>query len=346
MKLGLSLGYSGARMHIDMDGILHAETLGFDSVWFAESWGSDAVTPAAWVLAQTKTIKAGTAIMQMPARTPACAAMTAITLQQLSGNRFILGLGASGPQVIEGWHGVPYGRPITRTREYIQVVRQILARQGPLEFAGKEYQIPYQGEGSSGLGKPLKSIIHGDPSLPIYTAAITDNGIRCAAQYADGFFPVWMNPDRYDIFKPAIEEGFAKADQEKSLDSFDIAPFIQVVMGDDLERCRQPVRAMLALYVGGMGARNKNFYNDYAVRLGYEAEAREIQDLYLTGKPREAAARVPAQLIDDVSLVGSADRIRDGLGRWSDAGKRGEVQSMLLQSNSTQALNLLAEQLL
>jgi len=346
MKLGLSLGYSGAKMHIDMDGILHAESLGFDSVWFAESWGSDAVTPAAWVLAGTKTIKAGTAIMQMPARTPSCAAMTAMTLQQLSGNRFILGIGASGPQVIEGWHGVPYGKPITRTREYIQVVRQILARQGPLEFAGSEYQIPYLGEGSSGLGKPLKSIIHGDTSLRIFTAAITDSGVRCAAQYADGFFPVWMNPDRYDIFEPAIDEGFSKAGNGKSLDNFEIAPFVQVVMGDDLERCRQPVRAMLALYIGGMGARNKNFYNDYATRLGYEDQAREIQDLYLSGKPREAAARVPSELIDDVSLVGSAERIRDGLNRWRDAGKRGEVKSMLVQSSSIEALNLLAEQLL
>ena len=346
MKLGLSLGYSGARMKIDMEGILHAESLGFDSVWFAESWGSDAVTPAAWVLARTSTVKAGTAIMQMPARTPSCAAMTAMTLQQLSGNRFILGLGASGPQLIEGWHGVPYGKPITRTREYIQVVRQILARKGPLEFAGKEYQIPYLGEGSTGLGKPLKSIIHGDPSLPIYTAAITDSGVRCAAQYADGFFPVWMNPDRFDVFKPSLEAGFSKADTEKSLDNFEIAPFVQVVMGDDLDRCRQPVKAMLALYIGGMGARNKNFYNDYAARLGYAAEAAEIQDLYLAGKPQEAAKRVPDQLIDDVSLVGTADRISERLERWRRAGERGEVKSMLVQSNSAQALNLLAEQLL
>ncbi len=346
MKLGLSLGYSGAKMRIDLDAILHAENLGFDSVWFSESWGSDAVSPVAWVLAKTTRIRAGTCIIQMPARTPACTAMTAMTLQQLSGNRFILGLGASGPQVVEGWHGVPYGKPITRTREYIQIIRQILERQCPLQFAGTQYQIPFQGEGATGLGKPLKSILHGDPSLPIFTAAITDSGVRCAAQYADGFFPVWMNPDRYDLFKPAIDEGFERADGHKQLTDFEVAPFVQVVVGDDLDKCRRPIKAMLALYIGGMGARNKNFYNDYAQRLGYEAAAAEIQDLYLGGKPKEAAAKVPNALIDDVALIGPPARIKEGLARWKAAGKRGEVDSMLIANAPVETLSLLAEELL
>ena len=346
MKLGLILGYSGARMDVPMDLILEAEALGFESVWFSESWGSDAVTPAAWVLAQTKRIKAGTAIMQMPARTPACAAMTAMTLQQLSGNRFLMGIGASGPQVVEGWHGLPYGRPITRTREYIQIVRKIVAREAALTFDGREYQIPYRGEGASGLGKPLKSIIHGQAGLKIYTAAITHNGVRCAAQWADGFFPVWMNPDRYDLFAAPLTEGFERAESDKDPAKFDIAPFVDVSLGDDLDQCRRPVKANLALYVGGMGARGKNFYNDYTVRLGYEEAAGEIQDLFLSGKKMEAIARVPDQLVDDCALVGPADRIREQLVKWKQAGQRGEVGTMLLKANSPEALRVVAEAVL
>ena len=345
MKLGLQLGYSGARMAIPMELVLEAEQLGFDSVWFSEAWGSDAVTPAAWVLAQTSRIHVGTAIMQMPARTPACTAMTAMTLQHLSDERFRLGLGASGPQVVEGWHGVPYGRPITRTREYIQIVRKILQRDEPLAFDGREYQIPYRGPKATGLGKPLKSIIHGKPGLKIYTAAITPNGIRCAGAVADGFFPVWMNPERFDLFADALNEGFAESGG-KSLAQFDVAPFVSVVMGDDLKKCYVPVKAMLALYIGGMGARDKNFYNTYAQRLGYEEAAAQIQDLYLGGKPREAAAAVPDQLVDDVALVGSAERIRDQLQRWRAAGHANHVGTMLLQGTSSAALQLLAEEML
>ena len=341
MNLGLIFGYSGAKMDIPIDLILKAEQMGFDSVWFSESWGSDAVTPAAWVLAQTTRIKAGTAIMQMPGRTPACAAMTAMTLQQLSGNRFILGLGASGPQVVEGWHGLPYGRPITRTKEYIQIIRKILERKEPLVFEGREYRIPYDGDKATGLGKPLKSILHGDPSLKIYTASITHNGVRCAAECADGFFPVWMNPDRYDVFQPALDEGFERAGGRPS--SFDIAPFVDVVLGDDLDKCRKPIKAGLALYIGGMGARGKNFYNDYASRLGYPEAAKEIQDLYLAGKRMEATAAVPDQLVDDCALVGPAERIKDQMSRWLAAEEQGHVTTMLLRVNSPEAAAAVAE---
>ncbi len=346
MKLGLQLGYSGARMRVPMELITEAERLGYDAVWFSEAWGSDAVTPAAWVLAQTNRIHVGTAIMQMPARTPACTAMTAMTLQQLSGDRFRLGLGASGPQVVEGWHGVPYGRPITRTREYISIVRKILARDEPLTFSGREYQIPYQGPGATGLGKPLKSIMHGNPELRIYTAAITPNGVRCAAQMADGFFPVWMNPERFDLFGDCLKTGFERAGGGKALVDFDVAPFVFVVLGDDLKQCYRPVKATLALYIGGMGAQARNFYNDYAQRLGYERAAAEIQRLYLAGRPREAAARVPDQLVDDLALVGPPARIRDHLQRWQAAGRQHHVGTMLVQGASSDALRLLAEAIL
>ena len=346
MKLGLVAGYSPAKMSVPMDVILEAEKLGFDSVWTSEAWGSDAVTPAAWILARTTRINVGTAIIQMGARAPACAAMTAMTLDSMSGGRFVLGVGPSGPQVIEGWYGVPYGRPLTRTREYISIIRKILAREAPLTHDGPHYRIPYRGEGASGLGKPLKSILHGNPALRIFTGAFTENGLRTAAEVADGVFPVWMNPERFDLFEPALHDGFGRAGNGKSLESFEIAPFVDVVVDADLERARRVVREHLALYIGGMGARSKNFYNDYAKRLGYEAAAVAIQDHFLAGRRAEAAAAVPDQLIDDVALVGPADRIRDRLQRWKEAGARRHVGSLLGRHMTVEAARLLAEELL
>ena len=346
MKLGLVAGYSGKIIQLPMDVIRKAESLGFDSVWTAEAYGSDAATPAAWMLANTETIKVGTAIMQMPARSPACTAMTAMTLNQLSGGRFILGLGPSGPQVIEGWHGVAYGRPLTRTKEYINIVRQIMAREAPATFDGYHYQLPFRGEGSSGLGKPLKSILAADTGIPIYTASIAPKGIACSAEVADGVFPVWMNPERFDLFEDPLSEGFAKAGNGKSLDNFDIAPFVTTIMGDDVEQCRMPIKANLALYIGGMGARDKNFYNDYAKRLGYEEAAIKIQNLYLDGKRSEAMAEVPDQLIDEVALVGPKERIQDRLQVWIEAGKKRQVGSMLLGCKQPEALEVVAEQVL
>lgn len=346
MRLGLLHGSAGASFSVDMELILEAERLGFDSVWTSESWGSDAVTPAAWILARTSRIKVGTAIMQMAARTPAMAAMTAMSLQAMSGNRFILGIGASGPQVIEGWHGVPFGRPVTRIREYVAIVRQILERSGPLVHDGFHYQLPYTGEGSTGLGKPLKSILHGDPSLKIYTASITPNGVRAAAEVADGFFPIYMSPEKYGVFGDFIEQGLAKAGGGKAFADFDVAPFVNVIVGDDLEKCREPVKAQMALYIGGMGARGKNFYNDLAKRLGYEAAAVRIQDLFLDGKRAEAAAAVPDELVDEVSLVGPPDRIRDRLSAWTDAAKQGHVGSLMVRRSDAAGLRLLAEEVL
>ena len=346
MKLGIVAGYSPAQMSIPMDEILEAERLGYDSVWTAEAYGSDAATPAAWILAKTSTIKVGTAIMQMPARSPAMTAMTAMTLDGMSGGRFILGLGPSGPQVVEGWHGVAYGRPLTRTKEYISIIRKVLERNEPLSHEGYHYQLPYTGPDATGLGKPLRSILHGRKDMPIFTASITPSGLRTSAEVADGVFPVWMNPERFDLFEDALNDGFARAGGGKGLENFEVAPFVSVVLDDDLEKAQIPVRQNLALYIGGMGAREKNFYNDYAIRLGYEAEAKAIQDLFLSGQRAEAAAAVPSQLIDDVALVGSAARIRDRLQIWKEAGKHRHVGSLLASRCSPEALQLLAEELL
>jgi F420-dependent oxidoreductase-like protein len=346
MKLGILLGYSGKHIDIPLELIRRAESMGYDSVWTAEAYGNDSVTTASWVLAHTTKIKVGTAIMQMPARTPAMCAMTAMSLDQLSNGRFIVGLGASGPQVVEGWHGVPYGKPVTRTREYIQIMRQIMARQGPVTFDGEMYQLPNTGPGTTGLGKPLKSILEGNPEIPIYTASITPAGLRCAGEVADGVFPVWMDPNKFDILGEHLQKGFDKAGNGKSLEGFDVAPFVSVSMNDDLDAAFDALRPWLALYIGGMGAKDKNFYNDYASRLGYADEAARIQELYLAGKKAEAEAAVPTALLDEVALVGPKDRIRERLGAWKAAGQRGEVGTMLLGVHDPEVLELFAEELL
>jgi len=346
MKLGFLLGYSGKQIHIPMDLIKHAESMGYDSVWTAEAYGNDAVTAASWILAQTDKIKVGTAIMQMPARTPAMCAMTTMALDQLSGGRFIAGLGASGPQVVEGWHGVPYGKPVTRTKEYIRIMRKIMAREGPVEFDGQIYQLPNKGEGTTGLGKPLKSILQASPDIPIYTASITPAGLRCAAEVADGVFPVWMDPNKYSVVGEHLDAGFAKAGNGKSLADFNVAPFVMVMLNDDLNAAYDALRPWLALYIGGMGAKGKNFYTDYATRLGYGDEATRIQDLYLSGKKAEAEALIPNQLLDEVALVGPAARISERLAPWKEAGKRGEVGTMLLTVQDPVILELLAKELL
>jgi F420-dependent oxidoreductase-like protein len=338
MRFGLNIGYSGSRMAIDMSLVKEADKLGFHSVWTAEAYGSDAVTPITWVAAQTERIHVGTAIMQMPARTPAMTAMTATTLDQLSGGRFLLGLGVSGPQVVEGWHGVPYGKPLGRTREYVSIVRDIWAREKPLEHEGEHYQIPYRGPGASGLGKPLKSILHGR-RIPIYIAAIGPKSVEQTAEIADGWLPVWYTPYRTGVYKDAVAAGFRKAGGGKSLASFDIAPAVTVIQGSDVEACLNMIKPFLALYIGGMGARGKNFYNDLACRYGFEDAAKKIQDLYLSGKKDEAAAAVPSQLADEVSLVGPPERIRERLAPWRESG----VTTIICGLRQVEAIRTLAE---
>jgi F420-dependent oxidoreductase-like protein len=342
MKLAIALQVS-PNSGVDMETVWEAERLGFGAVWCGEAYGTDAVSPVAWVLAQTKTIKAGTSVMQMPARTPACAAMTAMTLQLLSGNRFLCGIGPSGPQVVEGWHGVPYGKPLARTREYIAILRRVLERRAPLEFHGEHYRIPYDGPDATGLGKPLRSIVHGDPSLKIYTAAIAPAGLRTAGEIADGTLPFFMSPEQAAVVTGPVAEGIAKAENGKTLADFDLAPYVRVAVGDDLARCRDMIRPNFALYIGGMGARSRNFYNDLAKRMGYEGAAAKIQGLYLRGQRREAEAAVPDALIDETSLVGTKERIRDRLQAWQELARDHRIGSLVLAGARPEAMRIVAE---
>jgi F420-dependent oxidoreductase-like protein len=339
MRLGLYLGYSGATFELPMEMIREADRLGYHAVWTAEAYGSDAVTPLAWIGALTERIRLGTAIMQMPARTPASTAMTAITLDHLSGGRMLLGLGLSGPQVVEGWHGVGYGKPLLKSREYVHIVREIFKRERPLEFHGEHYEIPYAGSDATGLGKPLKSILHGRPDLPIYLASIGPKNVALTAEIADGWLPIFFSPEHYDsVYKPWIEEGFAKAGG-RDISQFDITPSVTVIISDDLEAARNFVKPLLALYIGGMGAKGKNFYNDLASRYGFEAAAAQIQDLYLSGQKGAAIAAVPDDLVDAVALVGPKERIRDRLQLWTNS----PVTTMNLTVLDVETLRIMAE---
>ena len=339
MRLGLTIGYSGSNLEIDMDLIKEAEALGYDSIWSAEAWGSDAVSPLAWIGAQTTRIKLGTGIMQIPARTPANTAMTAMTMDALSGGRFLLGLGTSGPQVVEGWHGQAFDKPLIWMREYITIIRKILERKEVLEFEGTRYQIPYRGPGSTGMGKPLKSILHGHPNIPIYSGAMAPLGQQLAGELADGVLLTCMNPERPEVIVDQIKAGLAKGTRGKTLADFDIAPTVAVVLADDLDAARFPLKMQLALYVGGMGAKNKNFYNEYLRRAGFEEEAIKIQDLFLDGKKGEAMAAVTDEMVDALYLVGTKERIRDRLAVWKESG----IGTLIVGSPDINAIRVMAE---
>jgi F420-dependent oxidoreductase-like protein len=338
MRLGLNFGYWGSGASDNVAVAREAEGLGYHSLWTAEAYGSDSVTPLVWLAAHTRRINVGTAIMQMPARTPAMTAMTAATIDLLTGGRFLLGIGASGPQVVEGWHGVVYGKLLTRTREYVEIVRTILKREQPLEHHGEYYDIPVKS--GTGLGKPLKLIVHPLRSnIPIYVAAIGPKNVALAAEIADGWLPVFFSPRRVSVFRSSLEEGFARRSDGRTLADFDIAPTVSVVVGDDVDACRMQVKPNLALYIGGMGARGKNFYNDLACRYGYEDAAKTIQDLYLAGKKNEAIAAVPDELVDEIALCGPRERIRDQLAAWREAG----VTTLICGAQSIEAVRTLAE---
>jgi F420-dependent oxidoreductase-like protein len=334
MRLGLNLGYFGAAAPSQTVPLVqHAESVGYHSVWTAEAYGSDAVVPLTWVAAHTSTIGLGTAILQMPGRTPANTAMTAATLDLLSDGRVLLGLGLSGPQVVEGWHGQPYGKPLTKTREYVEIVREILRRERPLEHHGPHYDIPYSGPDATGLGKPLKLILHPRRAeVPIYLAAIGPKNVALAAEIADGWLPIFFAPDR---FAETYGESFGDTDLER----FDVAPTVTVVVGDDVDACRSFVKPALALYIGGMGARGRNFYNDLACRYGYEGAAKTIQDLYLDGKKGEAVAAVPDELVDEVALCGPKERIAELLEAW----RRAPVTTLIVGTGQPEALDVMAE---
>lgn len=339
MRLGLIMGYSGSEVRFDIGLAQEAEALGYHSVWTAEAYGSDAVTPLAWIGALTKTIKLGTAIMQLPGRSPACTAMTAMTLDAMSGGRCVLGLGTSGPQVVEGWHGVPFDKPLTWLREYLTVVRLILERKEPLQFEGKRYQIPYRGEGATGLGKPLKSIVHGRPDIPIYSGSMAPESQALSGELCDGLLLTCMHPEHPEVITQNLERGFARAGEPKSLATFDIAPAVAVAVGDDLDACRLPLKHSLALYLGGMGARSKNFYNEYICRVGFEEAAKRVQTLYLEGRRAEAVAAVPDALVDALHLVGPRERIAERLQVW----KRSGVGTMLVGTSDRATLRMMAE---
>ena len=329
MKLGYYMGYAtpGTNPTQLVANAQEAERLGFDSAWAAEAWGTDCVTVLSWLAATTTTLKVGSAIMQIPGRTPANAAMTAMTLDLMSGGRFLMGLGTSGPQVVEGWHGEPWGKPLEKTREYVEIVRSVWRRE-TVEHEGEHYSIPYRGDGSTGLGKPLKLMARPlRESIPIYLAAIGPKAVAQAFEIADGWLPIYFSPER-------AREVFGTPP-----DGFEVAPSVQVLVGDDVQACRDALKPMFALYVGGMGARGKNFYNSLVSRYGYEAEAREIQDLYLDGKQREAIAAVPDALIDEVALVGPKERIAERLAAWRESG----ATTLLCATPQVEALRVMAE---
>ncbi|MFL6010342.1 MAG: LLM class F420-dependent oxidoreductase [Gaiellaceae bacterium] len=330
MRLGFTMGYAPPGTNpLELIALAQeAERLGYDSAWAAEAWGTDVVTVLSWLAATTSTIKVGSAIMQIPGRTPANTAMTAATLDLLSGGRFLLGLGTSGPQVVEGWHGQPWGKPLTKTREYVEIVRTALRRE-TLEFHGDQYEIPYAGPGATGLGKPLKIMLRPlRDSIPIYLAALSPKNVNLAFEIADGWMPIFFSPER------------ARAAFGYELrDRFEIVPTVHVLVSDDVDAARDALRPMLALYIGGMGARGANFYNALVRRYGYEAEAERIQDLYLDGKQREAIAAVPDAFIDEVALVGPPERIRDRLDAWRESG----VTTLMVGTPDVNALRTLAE---
>jgi F420-dependent oxidoreductase-like protein len=333
MKLGLSLGYAppGTNPADLLPLVQEAERLGFDSVWVAEAWGTDAVSVLGWLAARTERIGLGSAVMQIPGRTPANTAMTAATLDLLSGGRFRLGLGTSGPQVVEGWHGQPWGRPLGKTREYVEIVRQALRRE-LVEHAGEHYRIPWDGPGATGLGKPLKLMLRPlRAEVPIYLAALGPRNVALAAEIADGWLPVFVDPEPFAAtFGPSLEG---------ARPGFEIAATVSVLVGDDVASLRDALRPHVALYVGGMGAKGRNFYNALVRRYGWEAEAELIQELYLAGKRREAIAAVPDGLVDAVSLVGPRERIAERLAAWRET----PVTTLVLGTVQPEALRTLAE---
>ena len=337
MKLGFYMGYAqpGTSPLELIELAREAEQLGYSSAWAAEAWGVDAVTPLAWLGASTSTIGLGTAIMQLPGRSPANAAMTAATLDLLSGGRFLMGLGTSGPQVVEGWHGQPFGKPLGRTREYVEIVRAAIRRE-LLEHTGAHYEIPYAGDDATGLGIPLKLMLRPvRTEIPVYLAAIGPRNVALATEIADGWLPVWASPGKLaDVFGEALAAARS---------GFDVAAFsVPVAISDDVQAARDAVKPHLALYVGGMGAQGQNYYNALVVRYGYEREAAEIQELYLGGKKMEAIAAVPDALVDEVALVGARDRIADRLEAWRDS----PVTTLLIQAHDPATLRTMAELLL
>ncbi len=330
LKLGLQLGYWGAlcpgNNHTEL--AQAAEKLGFDSVWTAESWGNDCFTPLSWIGAQTSRIRLGTSVAQLSARTPTACAMATLALDALSGGRMILGLGVSGPQVVEGWYGQPYSKPVTRTREYVDIIRQVLARQAPVTSNSEFYSLPYNGAGSWGMGKPLKPITHPvRADVPIFIGAEGPKNVTQTAQIADGWLPLYYSPYRQDVYADQLVD---------AKEGFEISPTVMVYINDNLNDALYPVKAMLAFYIGGMGAAKRNFHKELMARMGFPDEADEIQRLFLEGKRDEGIAAVPDQFADEISLCGPLDRVKEKLKDWENS----PVTSLLINGDENLMRNM------
>jgi F420-dependent oxidoreductase-like protein len=338
LKLGLNTGYwTGGPPPGAAESIAEAERLGFDSIWTAEAYGSDCLTPLAWWGASTQRLKLGTAIVQMSARQPAATAMAAMTLDHLSGGRFILGLGVSGPQVVEGWYGMPFAKPLARTREYVAIMRDIWARMGPLEAPGPHYPLPLPD--GTGLGKPLKSSIHPlREDIPIYLGAEGPKNIALCAEICDGWLALFFSPEHQDLYTPSLQEGFSRPGARRSAADFEVAATVPFILSDDVEAATDALRPFYALYFGGMGAKGTNFHANVAIHMGYEAEVDEIAELYLAGRKDEAAAKVPRKLVEAMALVGPREKIAEDLQRWRES-----IVTTLLISGDAATLRTAAE---
>jgi F420-dependent oxidoreductase-like protein len=340
MKLGLAIGYSRAHVDIPVKLVQRAEELGYDSVWTAEAYGSDAVTPLAFLAAHTSRIKLGTGIMQLAARTPANAAMSAATVDAMAGGgRFIAGIGVSGPQIVEGWYGQPWGKPYWRMRDYVAIMRKIFAREAPVTHDGREISLPYTGPGALGIGKPLKSILHMNPDIPIFLATGNEATVKLTAEIADGWLPMGFMPGAMAEYRPWLEEGFRRAGNGKGFGNFAIHAAVHVEVDNDVAAALAKLKPEVALYVGGMGHRTKNFHNDIMVRRGFGDAAKRIQELYLAGRKDEAIAAVPDEWVDMKSLVGPPARIRQRYRAWEDCG----ADSLSVRSRQPEALEVMAE---
>ncbi|MCH2656999.1 MAG: LLM class F420-dependent oxidoreductase [Dehalococcoidia bacterium] len=344
MKLGISMGYSGPTMDFDFERIRLAEALGYDTVWTAEAYGSDAVTPLAYLAAITKHIRLGTSIMQLAARTPALAAMQAGTIDAMAGEgRFIAGVGVSGPQIVEGWYGQPWGKPYYRIRDYVSIMRKVFKREAPVEHEGKEISLPFTGEGALGIGKPLRSILHMNPNIPIWLGTGTETNVKLTAEIADGWLPLGFVPGAMKTFKPWLEEGFARAGNGKGYSDFEIQGSVNVIITDDVGSALNSMKPNIALYTGGMGHRTKNFHNDTMIKRGYPEAAARIQELFLAGRKEEAADAVPDEFVDEGALIGPVDRIRERFTAWLDSGATGLTIGTRGGDRQLEALELMAK---
>jgi F420-dependent oxidoreductase-like protein len=340
MKLGLGIGYSGSQLRLPVERVLHAERLGFDSVWTAEAYGSDAITPLAYLAAVTRRIRLGTGIMQLAARTPAAAAMAAGTVDALAGGgRVIAGLGVSGPQIVEGWYGQPWGRPYWRLRDYVAIMRKVFERKEPVSHAGREIALPYTGPGALGVGKPLTSILHMNPRLPIWLGTGTRANVVLTAEVADGWLPLGFVPRLMPMLRPWLEEGFRRAGGGKGFADFEIQARAEVAITDDVKGALARMKPRVALYVGGMGHRDVNFHKDMMVRRGFGDAARRIQELYLARRKEEAVAAVPDEFCDEMALVGPPARIREQYRAWADSG----ITGLTIVTEQPEAMELMAD---